>query len=80
MSPFAATLWGDHRPSLTCDSPNLGLVSLVVPIPRNEREGFKAGGLSVGIETQHEEKVSPIVSAVLNLGGAGLMIAGKRSR
>jgi len=52
----------------------------VVPIPRNEREGFKAGGLSVGIETQHEEKVSPIVSAVLNLGGAGLMIAGKRSR
>jgi hypothetical protein len=58
----------------------LGLVSLVVPIPRNEREGFKAGGLSVGIETQHEEKVSPIVSAVLILGGAGLMIAGKRSR
>jgi len=52
----------------------------VVPIPRNEREGFKAGGLSVGIETQHEEKVSPIVSAVLILGGAGLMIAGKRSR
>ncbi len=56
----------------------LGLVSLVVPIPRNEREGFKAGGLSVGIETQHEEKVSPIVSAVMILGGAGLMIAGKR--
>jgi hypothetical protein len=58
----------------------LGLVSLVVPIPRNEREGFKAGGLSVGIETQHEEKVSPIVSAVMILGGAGLLIAGKRSR
>lgn len=56
----------------------LGLVSLVVPIPRSEREGFKAGGLSVGIETQHEEKVSPIVSAVMILGGAGLMIAGKR--
>ena len=58
----------------------LGLVSLVVPIPRNEREGFKAGGLSVGIETQHQERVSPIVSAVMILGGAGLMIAGKRSR
>jgi len=56
----------------------LGLVSLVVPIPRNEREGFKAGGLSVGIETQHQERVSPIVSAVMILGGAGLMIAGKR--
>ena len=56
----------------------LGLVSLVVPIPRNEREGFKAGGLSVGIETQHQERVSPIVSAVVILGGAGLLIAGKR--
>jgi len=58
----------------------LGLVSLVVPIPRNEREGFKAGGLSVGIETQHQERVSPIVSAVMILGGAGLLIAGRRNR
>jgi hypothetical protein len=56
----------------------LGVVSLVVPIPHNEREGFKAGGLSVGIETRHEEKVSPIISAALILGGAGLLIAGKR--
>ena len=38
----------------------LGIVSLVVPIPRNEREGFKAGGMSVGVETRHEEKVSPL--------------------
>jgi hypothetical protein len=56
----------------------LGIASLVVPIPRNEREGFKAGGVSVGIETRHDEKVSPIVSAVMILGGAGLLIAGKR--
>ncbi len=56
----------------------LGIASLVVPIPRNEREGFKAGGMSVGIETRHEEKVSPIVSATMILGGAGLLIAGKQ--
>jgi hypothetical protein len=56
----------------------LGIVSLIVPIPRNEREGFKAGGLSVGIETRHAEKVSPFVSAVIILGGAGMMFAGKR--
>ena len=56
----------------------LGIASLLVPIPHNEREGFKAGGVSVGIETRHEEKVSPIVSAVMILGGAGLLIAGKR--
>ena len=55
----------------------LGIVSLVVPIPRNERKGFKAGGLSVGVETRHEEKVSPYVSAVMILGGVGMLVAGK---
>ena len=55
----------------------LGFVSLVVPIPRNERESVHAGGISIGIETRHEEKVSPMVSAMMILGGAGMMIAGK---
>ena len=55
----------------------LGVVSLVVPIPRHERDGIKVAGVSIGIETRHDEKVSPIVSAVMILGGAGLMIAGK---
>ena len=55
----------------------LGIVSLVVPLPHNERDGVKVGGLSIGVETRHEEKVSPLVSAVLILGGVGLMIAGK---
>jgi hypothetical protein len=57
----------------------LGIASLFVPIPHSEREGFKAGGLSASIETRHQETVSPIVSGVLILAGAGLMIAGKRS-
>lgn len=56
----------------------LGIVSLIVPIPQSEKEGFKVGGVSVGVETSHQEKVSPIVSAVMILGGAGLMMAGKR--
>lgn len=56
----------------------LGIVSLVVPIPRNEREGIKAGGISIGVETRHEEKVPPLVSAAMILGGAGMMIVGKR--
>jgi hypothetical protein len=55
----------------------LGFVSLVVPIPRNERQGISAGDMSVGINVRTEEKVSPIISAVMILGGAGLMIAGK---
>ena len=55
----------------------LGIVSLFVPIPRNEREGFRAGGLSVGIETRHEQMLSPFVSAVMILGGIGTMVTGR---
>jgi prolipoprotein diacylglyceryltransferase len=56
----------------------LGIASLLIPIPRSEKEGFRAGGVSVGIETHHQEKVSPIVSAVMILVGAGMMIAQKK--
>lgn len=55
----------------------LGLASLLVPVPTSEHKGIKLGDASVGIETTHSEKVSPIISAVLILGGAGLMIAGR---
>ena len=56
----------------------LGIVSLIVPIPHNDRNGFQAGGLSVSIETGHNKKVSPYVSAVIILGGVGMLFAGKR--
>ena len=55
----------------------LGLLSLAVPIPHNEHEGFSAGGVSVGVQAQHSEKVSPIISAALILGGSGMTVAGK---
>jgi hypothetical protein len=55
----------------------LGIVSLVMPIPRNQREGFTAGGMSFGVETRHQEKVSPFVSAVMILGGVSMMVTGK---
>ena len=58
----------------------LGVLSLLVPIPHKEREGFSAGGISMGVETQHSQTVSPIISAVMILGGAGMMIAGKGSK
>ena len=56
----------------------LGLASLVVPMPQTEKEGFKAGGVSIGIETRHSERISPVVGGVLILAGAGVMIAGRR--
>jgi hypothetical protein len=58
----------------------LGIVSLVVPIPRTERDSVKAGGFSIGVETRHDEKLSPVMSALMILGGAGMMIAAKARR
>jgi hypothetical protein len=55
----------------------LGIASLFVPIPNRERTGLRVGDVSVGITTQHDEKVSPVVSAVMVLGGAGMLIAAR---
>jgi hypothetical protein len=55
----------------------LGVLSFVVPIPHKEHQGISAGGVSVGVETRHSRTVAPIISAVMLLGGVGLMIAGK---
>jgi len=56
----------------------LGIVSLFVPIPHNENKGLSAGDVHIGVQVRHDEKVSPIVTAVLLIGGVGLMIAGSR--
>jgi len=56
----------------------LGIASLFVPIPQKDRAGVEVGGVSLGIETSHKEKVSPVVSGVLILAGAALIIAGQR--
>jgi len=58
----------------------LGLASFFIPIPRNEREGLKAGSVDIGVDIRHKEHVSPIVSTVLVAVGAGMMIAGARAK
>ncbi len=58
----------------------LGIVSPFVSIPRSETEGLKAGDVHIGVQVRHNEYVSPVISAVLILGGAGMMIAGGRRR
>ncbi len=58
----------------------LGVGSLFVPIPQRERQGLRVGDVSVGITTQHDQKVSPVVSAVLILGGVGMLIAARSRR
>ena len=56
----------------------LGIASLIVPIPRTETHGIKAGDMNIGVQTSHSERVSPIVSAALIAGGIALAIAGAR--
>ena len=56
----------------------LGIASLFIPIPHNENQGISAGDVHIGVQVRHDEKVSPIISAVLIIGGVGLMFAGAR--
>ena len=58
----------------------LGLLSLFVPIPTREKHGFTAGPISVGVETTDRQKVPPVVSGALILGGVALIIVGARKR
>ncbi len=57
-----------------------GVLSLFVPIPHRERNDLKVGDVSFGITTQHDEKVSPVVSAIAILGGAGMLVAARARR
>lgn len=58
----------------------LGIASLFIPFPHYESHGIKAGDVNIGVQTKHTERISPIISGVLILGGAGMMIAsGRRS-
>jgi hypothetical protein len=53
----------------------LGFVSLFVPVPHRERKGVNLGDVSIGVTTQDDKKVSPVVSAAIILGGAGMLAA-----
>lgn len=57
----------------------LGIFSFFIPVPHSERHGVNLGDAHVGITTQHDEKVSPTVSIILVVVGAGLMLAGRKS-
>jgi hypothetical protein len=58
----------------------VGVALLFVPIPHTEKHGVKAGDISLGVETRTQEKLSPAISAVIVLGGVGLMIVAKGRR
>ncbi len=57
----------------------LGIVSFFVPFPHSEHHGVSIGDAHIGVTTQDDQKVPPVVSIALLVVGAGLMIAGGRS-
>lgn len=56
----------------------LGILAFVVPIPRSNTHSAKIGDASIGITTQHDEKLSPVVGGALCVAGALLVLAGSR--
>ena len=55
----------------------LGILSFFIAIPHSENHGIKAGDVSIGVQTHESEKISPAISALMLVVGAGLMIAGR---
>lgn len=55
----------------------LGILSFFIPIPHAENHGVKIGDASIGVQTHTSEHLSPILSTVIVVAGAGLMLAGR---
>jgi hypothetical protein len=58
----------------------LGVASFFVAIPRTENHGISVGDASVGIQTKHDQKIPPLASGIIIVGGIAMMIAGGRGR
>jgi hypothetical protein len=58
----------------------LGIASLFVALPHRETHGVSVGDASVGVQTKHNEKVSPAISAVLIVVGGVMMLGGRGGR
>ncbi len=56
----------------------LGVASLFVSIPQREKHGINVGGAEVGVEVKEQRRIAPVVSAALIVGGAVMLIAGRK--
>jgi hypothetical protein len=57
----------------------LGVASFFVALPHQEKHGISVGDASVGVTTRSDQKAPTWLSAVLVVGGIGLMgISGKK--
>lgn len=55
-----------------------GLLSFVVPVPHSESHGVKVGDTKIGVQTQHSEKLPPMVGIILLAGGVIALVVGSR--
>jgi hypothetical protein len=56
----------------------LGLLSLVIPIPHKEDHGVKIGDAKIGVQTEHSERLPPLIGGLLVVGGVIALAAGAR--
>jgi len=57
----------------------VGVLSFAVPFPSYHHHGVKVGDSSIGVTTEHDEKLPPAVGIVLLVVGGGLVLAGQKS-
>jgi preprotein translocase subunit Sss1 len=56
----------------------LGILSFVVPFPSYHHHGATIGDAHIGVTTEHDQKIPPVLSVVLVVAGAGLLITGRK--
>ena len=56
----------------------LGLLALIVPIPRHEDHGVKFGDAKISVRTESSERLPPAVGIVLVAGGVVALVLGLR--
>jgi len=56
----------------------LGLLSFVVPIPHQEDHSLQLGDAKIAVKTNSSERLPPLVSGLLIVGGVVAMAAGTR--
>jgi hypothetical protein len=56
----------------------LGLLSFVVPIPRREDRGLQIGDAKIAVQSEHSDRLRPIVGGLLVVGGVVAMAASSR--
>ena len=57
----------------------VGVLSFVVPFPSYHHHGIKVGDSSIGITTEHDQKLPPAVGIGLMVVGGVMVLAGRRS-